>query len=274
MALYDQHMHTWFSTDSQTDPADNVRQAIDLGLAGITFTDHLDTHPIEWPECRYNYEGLAKAVSDLRQRFGDRISIGLGIEVCYQPEQMDRILPFLDEHAFDLVILSVHWTQNRALHLPEHWTDWDIATITQAYLGTVLEAVHFVRDLAGQGRRPFDVLGHLDMVKRYTQRYRGGYDITGYADRIDEILRTCLDAGLVPEVNTSTLRQGLTETMPAGWIVRRYAELGGEAMSLGSDAHSPEHIAAGFETAASMLKENGIKQLAVFEQRVCKPCGL
>lgn len=262
-------MHTWFSTDSDTDPADNVRQAIDLGLAGVTFTDHFDTHPVEWPVCRYNHDGLAAAVADLRDRFGDRIHVGLGIEICYQPEQMERILAFLEAHTFDLVILSVHWTQDRAMHMPEHWSEWDIAAASRAYLGTVLEAVRFVRDLARQGQRPFNVLGHLDMVKRYTQRYRGGYDIAAHADLIDDILRTCLDGGLVPEVNTSTWRQGLDEPMPADWIVRRYAELGGQAMSLGSDAHTPEHIAAGFPAAVDMLRDNGVGQLAIFRGRQC-----
>jgi histidinol-phosphatase (PHP family) len=270
VALYDQHLHTWFSTDSQADPADQARRALDLGLAGLTFTDHFDSHPSEWPVCRYDYEGLSQAVTDLRARFGDRLAIGLGIEICHQPEQMDRILPFVESHRFDLVILSVHWTQGRAMHMAEDWADWDIEAASRAYLGTVLEAARLVRDLARQGRRPFDVLGHLDMVKRYTQRYRDGFDVTRHADLVDEILRTCLDCGLVPEINTSTWRQGLAEPMPADWIVRRYAELGGRAMTVGSDAHKPEHIAADFDTAVALLKDNGVDQLAVFQDRQCR----
>lgn len=273
MALYDQHLHTWFSTDSETDPADNVRQAVESGLAGVTFTDHFDTHPIEWPLCRYEYNGIARAVRKLRAQYGPRIRIGQGIEVCYQPGQMGRILPFLESHRFDLVILSVHWAAGRAMHLPEHWGEWDVEAATRAYLETVLEAVRFVGNLARQGLRPFDVLGHLDMVKRYTQRFRGGYDVRRHGDLVDQILRGCLEHGLTPEVNTSTLRQGLTEPMPAGWIIGRYADLGGEAMSLGSDAHRAEHVGAGFDIGRTLLEENGIRQLAVFtdRHRRCEP---
>lgn len=267
MALYDQHLHTWFSTDSDADPADQVRRAVDLGLAGLTLTDHYDSHPSEWPLCRYNYEGLSQSVAHLRDQYNGRVFIGLGIEICYQPEQMGRILPFLESHRFDLVILSVHWTQGRAMHMPEDWSDWDIEAASRAYLGTVLEAARFVRDLAREGRRPFNVLGHLDMVKRYTRRYRDGYDVKRQADLVDEILRTCLQGDLIPEINTSTWRQGLTEPMPADWIVRRYAALGGQAMTVGSDAHRPEHIAAGFPEAVELLKTNGIRRLAVFEDR-------
>lgn len=267
MALYDQHMHTRFSVDSEADLAANAERAIELGLSGVSFTDHYDTHPIEWPICRYDYDALAGEVARLRERFGERLRIGLGIEICYQPEQMGDILAFLDAHHFDVVLLSVHWTCGRAMHMHEHWQDWSIGKATRLYLQTVLDAVRFVEELARQGRRPFQVLGHLDMVKRYTQRFKGGYDLSPCRDLIDEILTGCLEAGLIPEVNTSSLRQELPEPMPGEQVVRRYAELGGTTMSLGSDAHRPADIAAGFDTVAPMMRACGITDLAIFHER-------
>jgi histidinol-phosphatase (PHP family) len=233
----------------------------------VTFTDHFDWHPDEEPLCKYDYDGLARAAADLRKRYDGQIVIGHGIEVCWQPEQMERILVFLRPKRFDLVILSVHWTQGRAMHVREHWSEWNIAVATRAYLQTVAEAVEYAGKLAREGRKMFDVLGHLDMVKRYTQWFRGGFDVTAHADLVDRILRGCLDGGMVPEVNTSGMRQGVNEPMPAAWIVRRYVELGGTVMSLGSDAHKPEHIAANFDQAIQMLKDNGIRQLAIFKDR-------
>jgi histidinol-phosphatase (PHP family) len=254
--------------DSEADPAENVRSAIRRGLAGVTFTDHFDTHPTEWAGCEYNYDGIARAVKALRQEFGDSVFIGHGIEICYQPDQMEkRIFGYLEEHAFDVVILSVHWFSGRALHIREHWDGLDAEKGTEAYLEAVLDAARFVCDLKRQGRKPFDVLGHLDLVKRYTQRYFQTFDIGSHGDLVDEILRTCLEADLVPEVNLSTLRQNLPEPAPAAWVVRRYAELGGEAMSLGSDAHIPEHVGEGIVEATAMLKREGICKLAVFKSR-------
>ncbi len=267
MALYDQHLHTWFSVDSQSDPAENVRRAVELGMAGVTFTDHFDSHPTEWPLCRYDYEAIASAVRDLQARFGDRLFIGHGIEICYQPEQMDKILGFLDSHRFDLVLLSVHWFKGKALHERDHWAGLDAATGTRQYLEAVLDAARFVLDLKRRGLRPFDVLGHLDLVKRYTQRYFEQFDVRSCAELVDEILRTCIEADLVPEVNLSTLRQSLPEPCPADWVVVRYAELGGRAMTLGSDAHRPEHVALGIAEAADRLKQQGIESLAVFKGR-------
>lgn len=267
MALYDQHLHCWFSVDSEADPAANARQALALELGGLSLTDHYDTHPIEWAQCKYDYDAIRQTVGRLRQEFGERLFIGHGIEICYQPEQMQRILPFLDSHRFDVVLLSVHWFGGRALHLREHWDGLDVAAATRAYLESVLEAARFVTALKRQGRKPFDILGHLDLVKRYTQRFFQSFDIRPHRELIDEILRTCLEADLVPEVNLSSLRQSLPEPMPSDWVVRRYAELGGEAMSLGSDAHYSDHVGAGIREGAAMLKEQGIRRLAIFKNR-------
>ncbi|MGQ9650335.1 MAG: histidinol-phosphatase HisJ family protein [Phycisphaerae bacterium] len=267
MVLHDQHVHTWFSNDSQADPAENVRQAVRMGLAGLTFTDHFDSHPMEWPLCKYDYDGIAGAVSALRKEYGQSLFVGHGIEVCYQPEQMGKIFTFLQEHRFDVVLLSVHWFHGKALHERQHWTGLDPAAATRQYLEAVLEAACFALDLKRQGRRPFDVLGHLDLVKRYTVRYYGTFDVRSCQDLVDKILRTCLEADLVPEVNLSTLRQSLPEPSPAEWIVGRYVKLGGRAMTLGSDAHRPEHVGMGVGDAAGMLRRQGIESLAVFRDR-------
>ncbi len=269
MGLYDQHLHTRYSMDSQADPADNVRQALAVGLAGLTFTDHFDTHPVEWSSCEYDYDRLAAEVSRLRTEYGERIFIGHGIEICYQRAQMDRILRYLEDRPFDIVLLSVHWFDGRALHEQAHWNGLDAAAGTRAYLETVLEAVKFVGALTATGRRPFDVLGHLDLVKRYTQRYFNTFDIRAHADWVDEILRGCLAAGLVPELNMSSCRQQLPEPMPADWVIRRYAELGGRAMSIGSDAHQSEYVGVGVAEGAALLKSQGIASQAVFKNRQC-----
>ncbi len=254
--------------DSEEDPVANVERALAEGLQGLTFTEHFDTHPSEWPNCQYDYDAIAATLADLRERFGDPLFIGHGIEVCYQPERMDFILDYLESHRFDVVILSVHWFAGRALHILEHWDGLDVEEGTRAYLEQVRDAVRFAGELhARKGRRVFDILGHLDLVKRYTQRYFQRYDVQACGDLIDDILTACLEADLVPEINTSALRQGLDETMPAMPTVKRYAELGGKAMTLGSDAHFADHIGADFATGRAMMREAGLSRLAVFKQR-------
>jgi len=267
MDLYDQHVHSWHSVDCQADPAHSVRRAIELGLAGLTFNEHYDSHPSEQDICIYDYDRIGPTLDNLRSEYGQRIAISRGIEVCYQPAMMPETLRHLCTHRFDVAMLSVHWFDGRALHERHHWDGLDVPTATRRYLETVLEAARFALALRKQGPSPFDVLGHLDLVKRYTQRYFGTYDVRSCQAIVEEILRICLEADLVPELNTSTLRQSLPEPMPAEWAVRRYAEMGGEAMLLGSDAHASEHVGAGLAEAADMLRRAGVRYQAVFENR-------
>lgn len=267
MPLFDQHLHSWHSFDCEEAPEQNVRAAIEQGLAGLTFTDHFDTHPTEWPLCRYDYDLLHEAVEALRDKYGGQLFIGHGIEICYQPERMDFIIDYLNSHTFDVVLLSVHWFGGRALHVRDHWAGLSPRAGTEAYLRTVLEAAEFAGTFARNGRRMFDILGHLDLVKRYTQRFFGEADVNLFRGLIDEILSASLAADLIPEINASTWRQGLDEPSPADWVVQRYAAMGGRCMSIGSDAHSAEHIGAGLRDAATMLLENGISALAIFRNR-------
>jgi histidinol-phosphatase (PHP family) len=266
MQLRDQHVHSKYSFDSESEPTEVCRLAVERGLGGVVFTEHFDTHPTEWPGCVYDYARLVDLQAELRAEFGNRLSVGLGIEVCYQPDNMGFILDYLSKRQFDLVILSVHWFYGRAVHFKESWAGLDLAEGTRRYLRTVLEAARLCADLNRKGSSPFDVLGHLDFAKRYTHIFFNENRAADGRDIIDEILRACLEADLIPEINVSPLRRGLDEPMPAAHTVRRYRELGGRCMSVGSDAHRPSDVGRDLRHAADMIAEAGLEGLALFQQ--------
>ena len=267
MQIFDQHVHSHHSVDCQADPAACVETAIARGLAGLTFTEHFDTNPNEWDSCIYDDEAYTTTVRELRNRFGDRIFIGKGIEVCFQPERMEFVLDFLEAREFDVVLLSVHYFGDQTVHERHHWDGLSPADGTRRYLEKVLEAGRFCEQLRPARGRVFDVLGHLDLVKRYTQRFFGTYDISSFSGLVDEILQACLAADLTPEINTSTLRQDLDEPMPGDETLARYAELGGRAMSVASDAHLAEAVGADLDRAVAMLRGAGLHHTVVFKNR-------
>ncbi|MFH0981149.1 MAG: histidinol-phosphatase HisJ family protein [Planctomycetota bacterium] len=265
MGLYDQHLHSWHSFDCASDPRDNMLRALKVGLSGLTFTEHYDTHPEDWPTCRYDDEAYAADLATLRNEFGRELYIGKGIEVCYQPDRMDRIVQFLGQHTFDAVLLSIHWLEDGAIHDRRRWAGRTVEEMSRAYLGRVLEAVEMCVRLKRAGGNPFHILSHLDLVRRYSKRFLQTDDPLGHEDLVDAILRRCLASDLVPEINTSSLRQGLSEPMPGEAVVRRYAELGGTAIVLGSDAHTVQDIGAGLEEAAAQARRCRIEKLALFK---------
>lgn len=267
MGFYDQHVHSRHSCDSPIEPREAVLRALELGLSGLTFTEHYDTHPEDWPTCRYDDDAYNADIAELREEFSRDITIGKGIEVCYQPDRMNSILDFLAARDFDVVLLSVHWTAVGAIHDRNCWDGKTAEEMSRDYLAVVLRATEMCVRMKQQGGHPFNVLGHLDLVRRYAVRFLRNDDPIGHSDLVDTILRNCLEADLVPEINTSSLRQGLAEPMPGETVIRRYAELGGTAMVLGSDAHNVEHVGAGLSQVAALARHCGIDRLAVFNNR-------
>ncbi len=266
--LYDQHLHSTHSFDSQAHPEDNVRQAIEVGLAGLTFTEHYDSHPTEIEQCVYDERSYAATIRGLRDKYGDTMFIGKGIEVDFQPQNMRAIVDLLHANPFDLVVLSVHWCEGQPIHLPEVWKQGDAGVLTRRYLQSVVEAVRFCGELHQRvGRRVFDVLGHLDFVKRYSHRHHQSVYVEQNLDVIDDICRACMAADIVPEINTSTIRSGLGEPMPGLPVLERYVVAGGTMISLGSDSHVPVHIAADFDQALDLAHRAGIRQIALFDDR-------
>ncbi len=243
--------------DCQTDPEENVRAAVERGLTGITFTEHFDLHPHERGECIYDHEPYREAIGRLHGAYGSGMHVGLGIEVGYFADGLGPIAAFLAGKAFDLVIMSFHYMDDRPLHLSEGWEGLDALTATRRYLSGVAEGLTACR-LAFGGRGPFNVLGHLDLAKRYSHRMFGVTVVDQCAAEIDRVLTLCLELDIVPEINTSTIRQGVGHAMPDAAVVRRYAELGGRAMSIGSDAHRAADIGADFDRAATMLRDAGL----------------
>ena len=272
--LFDQHLHSHNSFDSDADPRRNVITALNRGLGGLTFTEHFDTHPTEWAACVYDDEKIDAELNALRRSFGSEIFIGKGIEVCWQPQRMDFILDFLSRHRFDLVMVSVHWAYDKPVHDRRCFDGWPVDRYLSYYLSAVRDATAEIRRMKARGCQPFHVLGHMDFARRYARSF---FDFDGpmtRMDLIDAILTNCLEADLIPEVNTSLLRNRASAPMPGPETMRRYAQLGGTMMSLGSDAHSSPAVGADFDRAVAMLRDAGINREAVFQDGAVTPVPL
>lgn len=267
--LYDQHTHSHHSIDSETPPLANIEAALAVGLGGVTFAEHFDTHPDEWDLCRYDEERYAAELAEAKAAYAGRAFVGKGIEVCYQPGRWDFILDFLARHEFDLVILSVHWTSRGPIHERAWWEQFrSIDDAVADYFETVRRAVEDAdRARTAAGARVFDVLGHLDLVKRYAAMLLNVTEARCEPKLLDDIAAACVAADLVPEINTSLLRQGGGDPMPGPDAIAAYKAAGGTAMTLGSDAHLPEHIGADFQAAMRLLMAGGISDIALLEGR-------
>ena len=113
----------------------------------------------------------------------------------------------------------------------------------------------------------FDVYGHPDYVVRYGPTKDRGYSYEMYREIFDRILMTLIDMEKGIEINTGALARGMREPNPCIGILKRYRELGGEIVTVGSDAHEPGRIAHAFDRAAEILKDCGFRYYAIYEKR-------
>jgi histidinol-phosphatase (PHP family) len=84
---------------------------------------------------------------------------------------------------------------------------------------------------------------------------------------IRPVLRNCIARGIALDVNTSALRRDARVLMPGLEILRWYVEMGGERVTLGSDAHRPEQVASHFGTAVAAVKAAGLAAVTQFVLR-------
>ncbi len=254
----DYHVHTQFSCDAHDTMAAMCRAAIQRGLKEICFTDHVDM--VSWDQTRGYFrpgEYMAQ-VEQCRTEFSGRLIIRAGIEAGETHLVAPELGALLAAWPFDFVLGSVHWTMENGALLSNIYQLEQPQDIERDYLTWVL-------DLAEHGE--MDSLGHLDLIKRYRPAQLGPFDPLAYADLVRAILRAIVQRDKAIEINTSPLRTGLAATCPDLTVLRWYKELGGEKLTLGSDAHRAQDIGAGIDTAIALAREAGFARIVTFERR-------
>ena len=113
----------------------------------------------------------------------------------------------------------------------------------------------------------FDSLGHLDYIVRYGPNKNRDYSYKEYRECLDPVLKLLVDKGIALEVNSAGYRKGLGEPNPCKDVVKRYRELGGEIVTIGSDAHNVSSLTSGFDLVEALLLECGFSHHAVFVGR-------
>jgi histidinol-phosphatase (PHP family) len=267
-ALVDLHVHSTCSGDGVSSIEEYARQADALGLAEVGFCEHVDLDPRDegygyFDPGRYNREMAAAraAVHGVRLR--------QGVEITYQSEREASLLAWQASHPWDYTVASVH--------LVDYTDGWAIISepgAMGAYFASHSQrqayGPYFAELLRAAQSKLGDVLGHLDLVKRYGVNHYGPLDPVVFEEEIREILRTAAHRGMGLEINTSGLRQSPGESYPALAVLRWFRELGGEVITAGSDAHHADDLGSGITEALAMAQEAGFRAIATFEERRVK----
>lgn len=289
------HTHNRFC-DGRGEIAEYAEAAIAAGLDALGISSHA---PLTFPDSAAmpaaDLPAYCAEVERLREAYRGRLRIHLSLEFDYIPEMAGELWAIAAPHRFDYLIGSVHF-----VGLDASGTPWPFDLTREGFerglreqfggdarrlVGAYYERVRGLAEWSASagssawpdsGVRPGSsagidaratnrvaIVGHLDLIKIWNRD--GAYfreDDQWYRREVEAALRACLEAGLIVEVNTCGWREGLDAPYPSPWIVRRCVELG-IPLVVTSDAHQPGHVADFFPEAGALLRELGVRSLAV-----------
>lgn len=261
MYYVDYHIHSVFSNDGFIEIDEACDKAVAEGFAEIAFADHYDPYT-ENPDCIGEYDPKAQlaAVEAAREKYAGKLKILYAVELGQShryPENAAKIV----KNDYDYVLGAVHSIEN----------DLDLARIKytssnfKAYMRTSYEHILEVAKL-----NLFDCLAHLDYPKRYMALHGLRVKPCDYMELIEEILKTVIANGKGIEVNCSGLRHRVNETLPNLEILKLYKSLGGEIITVGSDAHRYEHALLYIKETYEVMQAAGFDYITLFDKRIPK----
>jgi histidinol-phosphatase (PHP family) len=296
--MYDYHTHSVMSSDGRDGIDEMISAALAAGLDEYALTDHND-YDYKDPSISFDLDTDAyfSALSAVAERFGDgpppsggpgipaaRSGLGIpggrsgpevpgmpvlpgadrpfrfvrGIEIGMQLGETNlRNAELVRSYDFDFVLASVHCAWDCAVDIPEYYERRDPETAARDYYDYTLKCLEEYDD--------FDVLGHLNFIDRFAPRIPKEDEVWEHADAV---IRKLVDKGKGMEVNSKIFRVlGHHHSTPTLRMLKRYAELGGETVTTGSDAHSTEEVGAGLKEAEELIRAAGLRYIATFRDR-------
>lgn len=259
--LIDLHTHTDNSFDGHHSTMFLCETAYMKGLRAVAFTDHLEMDAF----FRDSFDRTAIQsffeVAKARSAFNGRLMVCVGAELGQAVYNKPVAEKLLDKMKYDFVIGAIH-------NLPEvqdfYYMNFDDESID--YMELLRQYFEWELKLAEWAR--FDTLAHLTYPLRYiVGNYKKPVDMSKFSEIIDEILITLIKNQKALEINTAGLRQPIGVTSPDESILKRYKELGGKLITIGSDAHYAEHLGAGIEQGYELALKCGFDSVAVYQDR-------
>jgi histidinol-phosphatase (PHP family) len=232
--------------------------ALAQGIPEIGFTEHFDLHPGERCSDWFRPTPWLAELNQMRTRYEGRLTIRAGVEIGEPHRFSAETQALLASAPFDYVLGSLHWVGADSVFDLNFFRK---RTADQAF-------GEFFTELEKMTRHGgFDILSHFDVPVRTAHAVYGSYEPTRYEAQIRAVLHNCIEQRIALDINTAALRLRANVLTPGLTILCWYAEMGGERVTLGADAHRPEHVGSYLDVALRTAQQAGLRYLTHFEQR-------
>ena len=243
--MFDYHMHSTVSFDGQASPVEMARAAAQAGLKEICFTDHLDYDPLgQMGVMAFDTAVYNAAYDDLEV---PGLKIRRGMEFGLTHNNREQFREDLKRRPFDFVLGSIHFVDDLDVYFKEFWQGKTVFEAERRYMEATLDCVQIHDD--------FDVLAHLTYIgKSRSHHAPRPVPYAEHREFLDEILRILAQKGKGLEMNTSGMDR-CGGFLPTADYFRRFKELGGEIVTVGSDAHDSQRVGQYSFEACEILKD-------------------
>lgn len=260
MIQKDYHVHSEFSGDSDQNLEQLIQYAIKIGLQEIAITDHAEYGVENLPESFIlPFSKYVKRIQEIQEKYQKEIKIRLGVEVGMYEKFTSYFQEQINAYPFDFIIGSNHSIEGQDIAFSSIFMGKEKQEVQEIYFETLWNNIQKFHD--------FSVVGHLDFVTRYGGNKFRGLNLRENWDRIQSILSYLIQNEKGIEINTSGFRYGEERFYPLPEIVKEYRRLGGEIITLGSDAHSKKFLTQDFKKVEDFLHSINYPYLASFEKR-------
>ncbi|MFD3157116.1 histidinol-phosphatase HisJ family protein [Haloimpatiens sp. FM7330] len=256
MYIMDYHVHSTNSFDGKSKINDICRRAVQKGIKEICFTEHFSVDPVIPTYGYINLDSYSKEIEENKNLFKDKLVIKKGLEICEPHLNYEKLQEELNNQELDFIIGSVHNINKTKLRKYIQGKN-----NKDAYRGFFKE----VYLLACSSN--IDIIGHLDLLKRYAYNDLGNYKFLESADIIEAILKKVIERNIGIEINTSGFRSDVKEMFPSVDVLKMYKSLGGEIITIGSDSHSAELVGEDLNNALDLLKYCGFRYIFKYNRR-------
>ena len=261
--MFDFHMHTAFSADSQ-EPIDAYLSVMNArGIEAFCVTEHMavNFHRGDWMVKLDEYVPHMYRIKEQ----GIPLRIGVEADVSCMPEEVPLLVSELSRYPLDFVLASSHSLHHLDPYMEAFFAGKDPIAVCREYL----QDLYFC--LKRIDSKLFSALAHLDyLAKGFGAKYLpdGVFRYEYAADEMDALMRYAIENGKCIEINTSSMQSLRGANPPALSWLRRYHELGGEFITTGSDAHKADRFGSDLLLAQSVARDAGIQYVATYDQMV------
>ncbi|MBQ4110911.1 MAG: histidinol-phosphatase HisJ family protein [Clostridia bacterium] len=263
--MFDMHTHTHNSHDGSGFAVDSAKSAKTKGISAIAVTDHCDIQYYIEHNVKKRIANSLKEAEKVNKLSSGTPEVLKGIEIGESIFNMEYTNDILLNHNYDVIIGSVHEVKHKKSDRPYSLIDFsdfsseELNEFMHTYFDDVFTTLTTL---------PCDIMAHLTCPLRYINgKYNRSISSRDYEEQITKILEYIIKNSIAMEINTSGIGTAFNTLMPDEWIIKKYYEMGGYLITLGSDAHISENIGNGFNEAIAFLKETGFKKCYYYKNR-------